>query len=335
MAREILTTVVGSYPVPDWMIVHPGEQSLRDATTVAFKAQKLAGIDLLGDGELGRFDANHPETSGAIDYFIQPLMNVRKAVTRSEEKKFAELTHMKYRARAAGIVEGQIGEGTLNLSQDFHRARSLTSRPLKFTVTSPYMLGRVLLDKHYKSTEALVNALADVLASQLRDVDAEVIQVCEEILTGHPADGPWVADALNRIFDVLPRKSALYMSFGNYGGQTVQQGNWRDHIDFINLLHIDHVLLEMQYRGPAELEFLKDIRPDIGIGLGVIDVKSTVIETPDQVARSIDRAVKILGPNRLKYVHPDCGFWMHKRSVADAKMAALVKGRNMYLADYD
>jgi 5-methyltetrahydropteroyltriglutamate--homocysteine methyltransferase len=333
MTRDILTTVVGSYPIPEWLAAHRTEEGLRDAMMVVMKRQEMIGIDLLADGELNRYDVNHPETNGMIDYFVRPLQNVRSEVSRSETKKFEELTYLRFRAKPAGVVEGQIGEGTLNLARDYHRARELTARPLKFTVTSPYMLARTLLDKHYKSKDMLVSAIADVLAGQLRDIDAEVIQISEENLTGNPHDGPWVADALNRIFAVVPRKSALHLCFGNYAGQVVQQGNYRQLIDFINMLHVDHVLLELAHRGREELAAIADIKPGIGIGLGVIDVKSTIIETPDQVAREIEHAVKILGPGRLRYVHPDCGFWMHKRAVADAKMAALVKGRDLFLAD--
>ncbi len=333
MARDILTTVIGSYPVPNWLTNSPSEESVRDAMSVVIKTQEMAGLDLLTDGELNRYDINHPETNGMIDYFIRPLQNVRPQISRTEEKKFEELTYLRFRSRPAGVVEGQIGEGTLNLAKDFQRARLLTARPLKFTITSPYMLGRTLLDKHYRSKDLLVNALADVLAAQIREVDAEVVQVSEENLTGNPSDGPWVAEALNRIFTVVQRKSALHMCFGNYGGQVVQRGHWSQMIDFINSLHVDHVLLELARRGSDELTALRDIKPSIGIGLGVIDIKSTVVESADDVARSIERAEQVLGPGRLKSVSPDCGFWMHKRSVADGKMLALVRGRDLYLAE--
>ena len=67
----------------------------------------------------------------------------------------------------------------------------------------------------------------------------------------------------------------------------------------------------------------------------MVDVKSTVIESPDDIARAIETAEKALGPGRLKYVTPDCGLWMHRRSVADGKMNALVRGRDLYLAERD
>ena len=63
----ILTTVVGSYPVPDWLAAHPSEQGLLDAMAVILKTQENAGIDVIADGELGRFDVNHPETNGMIE----------------------------------------------------------------------------------------------------------------------------------------------------------------------------------------------------------------------------------------------------------------------------
>jgi 5-methyltetrahydropteroyltriglutamate--homocysteine methyltransferase len=65
--------------------------------------------------------------------------------------------------------------------------------------------------------------------------------------------------------------------------------------------------------------------------LGVIDIKVNQVETPDDVAGRIERAEKTLGPGRVGFVHPDCGFWMLKRSIADRKIEALVKGRDQYL----
>jgi 5-methyltetrahydropteroyltriglutamate--homocysteine methyltransferase len=74
----------------------------------------------------------------------------------------------------------------------------------------------------------------------------------------------------------------------------------------------------------------KDLSKDIGFGLGVVDIKRTEIESASDIARAIERAEKILGRNRIKYVHPDCGFWMLKRNIADGKIRALVKGRDLY-----
>ena len=74
----------------------------------------------------------------------------------------------------------------------------------------------------------------------------------------------------------------------------------------------------------------KELDPKIGLGLGVIDIKSNQVETADEVARQIETAEKVLGERRVKYIHPDCGFWMLKRSIADAKIRAIVQGRNLF-----
>src|SRR6185295_19413660 len=96
-------------------------------------------------------------------------------------------------------------------------------------------------------------------------------------------------------------------------------------------LHADHFVLETSRRDLAELASLRDLDSRFGIGLGVVDIKTTVVETSDEIARRIERAEKALGANRVRYIHPDCGFWMLKRSVADRKMKALVEGRNEFL----
>ena len=66
------------------------------------------------------------------------------------------------------------------------------------------------------------------------------------------------------------------------------------------------------------------------MGLGVIDIKRTEVETADEVARRIESAEKVLGTGRVRYVHPDCGFWMLKRNMADGKIRALVRGRDLF-----
>ena len=72
-APRIKTTVVGSYPVPDWLVAAPSEQGLIDATRVVIATQEAAGVDVVCDGELYRFDINHPETNGMIEYFVRPM----------------------------------------------------------------------------------------------------------------------------------------------------------------------------------------------------------------------------------------------------------------------
>ncbi len=327
----ILTTTVGSYPVPDWLARAPGEQARLDATRVVLDTQRQAGIDLPTEGELYRFDPDHPDTNGMIEYFVRPLSGVRGEVGRRDWEAFAAMPHMEFRRKPAAVVEGPVGEGTLNLPADCALAASVSGGPFKFTITSPYMLSRSLLDRHYGDFAELTMAIAGVLAAQAADLDCACVQVDEANLPGNPQDGPLAASAINAVLDRVRGRKAVHLCFGNYGGQTIQQGAWGALIAFLNSLHADHVVLEMARRPEGELHCLKEVRTGIQLGIGVIDIKDNHVEAPEEVARRLDRAERVLGPGRVGWIHPDCGFWMLKRSVADRKIAALAKGRDLYL----
>ncbi len=327
---SIKTTVVGSYPVPTWLRVFSTRESLRDAILTVIKTQELAGIDVVADGELYRWDINHAETNGMIDYFLRPLDGIETELTAEQIERWRTLSGQQFRAAPPGVVVGPVGAGHLNLARDYAQFRDLTARPKKFTVTSPYMLAKTVSNEHYSDLASLVAALADVLHAQVRTIDADVVQVDEANVTGHPEDGAIAAAGINRILDAVQREKAVHLCFGNYGGQTIQKGAYERLIAFLNLLRCDHVVLEMARRPDHELPWLKDVRLEIGLGIGVIDIKDNEVETPDLVARRIERAASVLGLDRIRYVHPDCGFWMLPRSSADAKMRALVQGRDLF-----
>jgi 5-methyltetrahydropteroyltriglutamate--homocysteine methyltransferase len=329
-APRIKTTVVGSYPVPDWLAANPSEQALVDAMRVVLATQEQAGIDVVCDGELYRFDINHPETNGMIEYFVRPMAGVRREIGFEELIEYRKAGGMQFRARPPGVVDRPLGSGTLDLPSACARAKALATRPLKFTVTGPHMLAKTLLNKHYKDTAELAHAIADVLAEQVRHVDADVVQIDEANLPGHPDEWKWAASAINRVLDAVKGKPAVHLCFGNYGGQSIQKGNWAKLMDYLNALHADHVVMECAHRPAEELAVFRDLRPEIGLGLGVVDVKRTEVESAEEIARAIERAQKTLGPGRVKYVHPDCGFWMLKRNMADGKIRALVQGRDLF-----
>jgi 5-methyltetrahydropteroyltriglutamate--homocysteine methyltransferase len=267
-----------------------------------------------------------------IEYFVHKFGGVRREVGRADTAAFRAKTEMRWRNRPAAVVIGPITEGVLNLPEDCARAASVADGPFKFTLTSPYMLARTLLDEHYHDFAKLTFAIADALAAQMSDLSCACVQVDEANVPGNPADGPLAAEAINRVLDAVRVEKAVHFCFGNYGGQTIQKGEWTALISFLNRLHADHLVLELAHRPPSDLDALKDVNARIGIGLGVVDIKVNHVETPEEIARAIERAEKVLGPARVRYVHPDCGFWMLKRAIADRKIAALVKGRDLYLA---
>src|SRR5262249_30253 len=235
-----------------------------------------------------------------------------------------------YRTDPAGIVMGDVDDGTLNLPRDYEFTRSLTQRPLKFTCTGPHMLAKVLTDRRYTARGELCMAIAHVLRRQVDNIGAAVVQLDEANITGHPEGREWALPALNHVLDGVCGERALHFCFGNYGGQTIQKGFWKDLLPFFNGLRVNHLVLEFARHGYDELEAFRDLDPKIGLGLGVVDIKDNEIESADLIARRIEHAQAVLGPGRVTYIHPDCGLWMLQRSVADGKLRALVEGRNRF-----
>jgi 5-methyltetrahydropteroyltriglutamate--homocysteine methyltransferase len=329
MAR-IKATVVGSYPVPSWLVGNTSRLVLRDAVMAVLKTQELAGLDLISDGELMRFDPSHPETNGMVDYFASQLDGIRKHFSLSDFDRFRADRASGYRLLTAGMVVGKIRDGTLNLPRDFEFVQPLTKLPLKFTCTGPHMLARVLTNCFYKDVADLAMDIAVVLRRQLELIEADVVQLDEACIAGFPQDATWAAEAINQVLDGVGNERAVHICFGNYGGQPNLRGFWRDLLPFVNSLRADHLVLEFARRGYDELSVFADLDPKINLGIGLIDIKDNEVETPELVASRIERVVKTLGAERLKYVHPDCGFWMLQRSVVDRKMRALVEGRDLF-----
>ena len=191
---SIKTTVVGSYPLPTWLAAYPSVPNLRDAILVVLKTQELAGLDVISDGELTRFDVNHPETNGMIEYFVQPMSGISSEMGRKDVDDFRAQQGMGFRTQPAAVVEGPIGEGELDLPSSWQMVKELTASPLKFTVTAPYMLAKTLLDR------------VDMQAKRGQFV--------------------WAHEPINHVLDGARGERALHLCFGNYGGQSIQSGFW-------------------------------------------------------------------------------------------------------------
>ena len=330
-AQTIKTTVVGSYPVPEWLRALPNRPNMVDAIRTVIATQELAGIDVVSDGELSRFDLNHPDTNGMIESFVAPLDGVSTELTRAEVAGFRAQEGMGFRKLPAGVVRSKIGEGRLALTGQYELARPLARHPLKFTVTSPYMLAKTLYDTYYNDLRALTWDISEALKTQVAEIGAPVIQLDEANLTGHPEDASWVHEPINNLLDAIGEERGLHLCFGNYGGSSIQKGFWKDLVPFFNRLNLNHLVLEFARRGYQELESLRELKPEIALGIGVIDIKDNETETPETVAKRIEEAATILGSDRIRWVHPDCGFWMLQRSIADRKMESLAQGRDLFL----
>jgi 5-methyltetrahydropteroyltriglutamate--homocysteine methyltransferase len=321
--------VVGSYPFPDWLGALPSEQAVIDATRVVIHTQEQAGIDLVCDGELYRFDVNHPETNGMIEYFVKPMAGVRSAVT------FDEL--VAYRRSRDEIPHPSAGRrGRADRPRHARSAAGLCARPqadaaaVQVHPDRPAHARQDALRRPLPRPAALAMAIADALAAQVTASRRRG----RAGRRGEPAGQPGRMGMGGGRDEPRARRRE-----DRAGGASVFRQLRRPDDPEGRLGAADRIpqrAARRSYRdgdgAPAGrgAQVFRDLRPEIGFGLGVVDIKSTEIETADQIARAIERADQVLGADRIKYIHPDCGFWMLKRNIADGKIRALVQGRDLH-----
>ena len=331
-APRIRTTVVGSYPVPEWLIALPSEQALIDATRVVIDTQEQAGVDVVCDGELYRFDVNHPETNGMIEYFVQPAVRraPRDALRGAHRLPRPDAACSSARARPASST----ARSARARSTCPTRARAPSaSPPSRSSSPSPARTcwPRRWSNKHYKATAGpragdRRRARRAGRARGRRD---------------HPGGRG------------QPAGSAGRMGMGGRGDQPRADGG-EDHARGAPLLrqlrraehpegHLGQAD-ELPQR-PARRPHRDGVRAPpaprssrCSASCGRRSAWDSASSTssaprssrPTQVARAIEAAERVIGPGRVKYIHPDCGFWMLKRNMADGKIRALAAGRDLF-----
>ena len=328
--RRIEASVVGSFPLPRWLTQTANQEAILDAIKATIKDQENVGLDLISDGEIFRSLYCHEKTNGMIDHYAQRLAGISTECPRSLIERMRNDADLAYRDEPAGVVAGEINHGRLDLRGEFEGSRQLTKQPLKFTFTGPHMLSRVLINDYYPNLQSLAMAIAKVLSEQVRDIHADFLQIDEASIVGHPQDLEWAIEAINVVAASIPGRSGLHICLGNYGGQTVQKGNYEALLPKLLEVEVDAFVLEFARRGYDELKHFAKYDSRIEIGMGVIDIKDLQIESPEMVAKRIETGASIIGVDRL-HVVPDCGLWMLPRSVALGKLESLVEGRDLFL----
>lgn len=319
------TTVVGSYPVPRWMErikteYFRGRMShvqLLDVHEMAIKAalhdQKQAGIDIVSDGELRR--------DNDIDYFLAKIPGVE---IRNTAKDFY---FDYYDATASKPLPEQPGT-PLRLADDFAFTAAHTSAPIKFSFTGPFSLAHRIGGNAYPDRRELVLAVARVLNAEARalaDRGAELLQIDEPFLAGYPDAVGIAVEAVNVVTSEVPVTWALHVCYGNRYARPL----WEGHYDFLfpSVLEarVDQLVLEFARKGYEDLPVVEKFSWDRDVGLGVIDVKSSEVETAGLVADRIRRALELVPASRL-IINPDCGLRNLPGPVARAKLAAMAAG---------
>ncbi|MFD2415180.1 hypothetical protein [Amycolatopsis pigmentata] len=327
------TTVVGSYPVPEWMErlktdYFRGRMSraqLGDVHEMAIKAalrdQELAGIDIVSDGELRR--------DNDIDYFLARLPGVDIAETAKD------FYFDYYDVAVTEPLPEPKGTELAWLADDFAFTASQTRAPIKFSFTGPYSLARRVHNRAYGEKRDLVLAIAHRLndaAHALAARGAELLQIDEPFLAGYPGDVDIAVEAVNVVTRGVNVDWALHVCYGNRYARPL----WEGHYDFLfpAVLDaaVDQLVLEFARKGYADLPVIEKFGWDRRVGLGVIDVKNQRVETPAEIAARIRAALELMPAERL-VINPDCGLRNLSGSIARAKLAAMVEGTGQVRRD--
>jgi 5-methyltetrahydropteroyltriglutamate--homocysteine methyltransferase len=331
--RLLPTTVVGSYSVPEWLERLKTDfyqrrisaQHLNEIHEVAIKAalkdQELAGLDIVSDGELRR--------DNDIDYLLARIPGVE--IPHRAKTDYYDY----YDARLSRPLPEPNGI-SLGLAQDFAFTREHTTRPVKFSFTGPFSLSRQLRnDGAYPEAAEQVRALArwlNAAARELAAAGADLLQIDEPLLAGYPEQAELAVEAVNIVTAGVDASWALHVCYGNRYARPL----WAGHYDFlfpaVLAARVDQLVLEFARKGQDDLRLVREYAWDRAVGLGVIDVKSAEVETADQVAARIRRALEIVPAERL-IINPDCGLRHLPAEVARAKLRAMVAGAALARAE--
>jgi 5-methyltetrahydropteroyltriglutamate--homocysteine methyltransferase len=319
------TTVVGSYSVPEWLERLKTEYYQRRISPAhmteiyevvikaAIKDQELAGIDIVSDGELRR--------DNDIDYFLARFPGVH--IAQRAKSDYYDY----YDAEVAAPLP--VGDkAALGLATDYAFTRSLTDRPIKFSFTGPFSLSRRVTNAAYADPADLVRALARKLNAEARSLagaGASFLQIDEPFLAGYPEQAALAVEAVNIVTDGVPAAWALHVCYGN----RYARPSWEGHYDFlfpaVLAARVDQLVLEFARKGPDDLRLIREHQWPSALGLGVIDVKSTSVESPELVAARIRQALAYVTPDKLM-INPDCGLRHLAPDVARGKLRAMVAG---------
>jgi 5-methyltetrahydropteroyltriglutamate--homocysteine methyltransferase len=336
------TTVVGSYPQPDWLIdrARLGERlpprvraqelwrvpepflegAQDDATRLAVRDMELAGVDVVTDGEMRR-ESYSNRFATALDGV--DLDDPGVALDRTgHENPVPRVVGAIRRMRPVEV-------------RDVEFLHSITDRRIKITLPGPFTMTQQAQNDYYEDDASLALAYADALNEELRDlraVGADIVQIDEPYLQARPEPArEYAVEAINRALDGIEGETVLHTCFG-YAHIVHERLTGYPFLSDLNGCLATHLSLEAAQPN-LDPEVLRDV-PDKVIVLGVLDLGSSEVETPEVVANRIRRALTVLPPERL-VVAPDCGMKYLPRERAFRKLEAMVAGARLVREDLD
>jgi 5-methyltetrahydropteroyltriglutamate--homocysteine methyltransferase len=341
MQRKLFpATVVGSYPQPEWLIdrsllaanTPPRvrmrqlwrvasdvlEQAQDDATLIAIRDQERAGIDIVSDGEMRR-ESYFNRFATALDGI--DIDNPGTVISRTGKRALVP--------RVIGRVR-RLRPVTV---RDVQFLRGNTDRQIKITVPGPFTMTKLAQNEYYASDAELAMDYAAAVNMEIRDLfaaGADIVQIDEPYMQVHPVKArSYGISALQRALDGITGTTVVHVCFG-YGAMVKGKPARYDVLSELAATTVQQVSVET-----AQSALDCSVLADLGgktVLLGVLDLSTSDVESPEVVAGRIRRALPYVPADRL-IVAPDCGMKYLTREVAFAKLSAMVLGAGLLRAE--
>lgn len=332
--RPLRTTVIGSYPFPGWLEfatqnlsqfgAHDLSEMQDDAVVCAVHDQIAAGLDVITDGEQTRLDFNL-SFYGYLDGI---------SLESDSPRHFGPPAHdQRGKHAVVGEIKAPRGLGVVEEFKRLQRLAPSKGPTLKASVPGPYtMSGRLLPNADYPDRWALTEALVPLVRQELEDLAASG---CRELTVDEPSmscyaykeDTKRFVEIFNRTVAPIVGKTRLstHLCFGNFKARAVGLRHIAPMLpDFLDF-EVDEIHVEMASREFAEIERIEEIAARRDVAVGIIDVKSYYIETPEDVAARVRQCLQYAPMEKLSFA-PDCGLSQTARWAAKQKLKNMCAG---------
>jgi 5-methyltetrahydropteroyltriglutamate--homocysteine methyltransferase len=333
------TSLVGSYPQPDWLIdrarlagrfpprIRAAElwrvdprylaQAQRDATLLAIRDQEVAGLDIITDGEIGRESYSNAFATALDGVDID---NPGTALDRSGHPN------------PVPRIVGPIRRRHPVSADDVRFLRAHTDRVIKITVPGPFTMAQQAQNDYYPSTEAAAFGYAEAVNAEIADLfaaGADIVQLDEPYLQARPeAARQYGIAVLNQALYGIGHTTAVHLCFG-YAAIIHERPSGYSFLPELAACSADQVSIETAQSG-LDCAVLAELAGKTII-LGVLDLNDTAVETPEQVAGRVRRALPYVPAERI-VLAPDCGMKYLPRDAAFGKLTSMAKAAGLLRA---
>lgn len=337
----ILTSVVGSYPQPEWLVDR--EQLLRrlpprvrarelwrvpakvlgqaqdDATALAIRDQERAGVDIITDGEIRR------------ESYSNRMANALSGIDR---RRFGEVSGRTGRTTQVPLVTGPIRRTEPVEVRNVKFLRSQTRRTIKMTLPGPFTMAQQAVNEHYPDEESLAMGFAEAVNEEIKDLfaaGADIVQLDEPWLESRVEQArSYAVKVINRALEGVSGTTAIHVCFGY--AAVVKNKPKRTYSVLSELAQTSADQISIEAAQPRlDLSCLRALAGKTVV-VGVLDLNDPAVEEPSVVVERIREVLQAIPPDRL-IVAPDCGMKYLPRDVAFGKLRSMVRAAERVRAE--